>query len=95
MPYRMIRTLTIAGMIGVAGLTATATAAADTVIEPGTEAGAYCTVISPAGDATQLHSAAECLQARVSARMEERREEQRAEREQAQADRADARRADR
>ena len=91
MPYRMIRTLTIAGMIGVAGLTATATAVADTVIEPGTETAAYCTVISPAGDVTQLHSAAECLQARVSARMDERRAEQ----EQARADRADARKANR
>lgn len=91
MPYRMIRTLTIAGMIGVAGLTATATAVADTVIEPGTETGAYCTVVSPAGAVTQLHSAAECLQARVSARMDERRAEQ----EQARADRADARKANR
>lgn len=87
MPYKVIRTLTVAGMIGIAGLTAATAASADTVIEPGTDARAYCTVISPDGDVTQLHSAAECLQARVSASMDERRAEQ----EQARADRADAR----
>lgn len=87
----IFRTLTVTAAIGLAGFGGAAIASADTVVQPGTENGAYCSVVSDDSTVTHLQTPAQCLQARISARMEERRAEQ----EQARKDRAEERRTDR
>lgn len=91
MRTRIIRTLTVTAAIGLVGFGGAAMASADTVVQPGTESGAYCTLVADDGTVTQLQTPAQCLQARISVRMDERAAEQ----EQARQDRADERRADR
>ena len=87
----IIRTLAATAIIGLAGFGGAAIASADTVVEPGTASGAYCTVVSDDGTLTHLQTPAQCLQARITVRMDERTAQQ----EQDRQDRAADRRADR
>lgn len=90
MRTNIIRTAVVTAAIGVAGFGSAAAASADTVVQPGTEDGAYCTVVADDGSLTHLNTPAQCLQARISVRIDEKKAEQ----EQARKDRAEQRRAD-
>nr|WP_296780490.1 hypothetical protein [Rhodococcus sp. (in: high G+C Gram-positive bacteria)] len=91
MRINTIRAIIAATTIGFIGIGGAAVASAETITSPGTEQGAYCTVVADDGTMTQLTTPAQCLQARISLRIDERKAEEAA----ARADRAEQRRADR
>ncbi|SNT05864.1 hypothetical protein [Rhodococcoides kyotonense] len=91
MSRTLFRTLATAAAIGVIGIGSAAAASADTVVKPGTEEGAYCSVAHDDGTVSHFQTPAQCLQAQVAINIAERK----AAAEEARQERADARQAER
>jgi hypothetical protein len=90
MSHTAFRAITTAAFIGAIGLGSAALASADTIVKPGTEEGAYCSVAHDDGTVSHFQTPAQCIQAQVAINISERK----AEAEQARQERADARQAD-
>ncbi|PQP22824.1 hypothetical protein [Rhodococcus opacus] len=95
MHRNIIRTSILGSTIAVAGFGSVAAAGADTVIQPGAERGAYCSVVADEGTVTDLNTPSQCIQARIAIHIDDRRAERLAQAERTRQDRADAHRADR
>lgn len=69
----IIRSAAVVMFVGLAGVGGASIVSADTVVQPGSETGAYCSVVSEDGSVSHLNTPSQCLQARIAARMEEQR----------------------
>lgn len=72
MSHNLFRIATTAVLVGTVGFGGVALASADTVVKPGTEKGAYCSVVDSDGTVTHLQTPAQCLQAQVAINIAER-----------------------
>ncbi|WP_072804798.1 hypothetical protein [Rhodococcoides yunnanense] len=72
MSHNTFRVIATAAMVGAIGFSGAALASADTIVKPGTEKGAYCTVVDEDGAVSHLQTPAQCLQAQVATNIAER-----------------------